>query len=238
MPILPYKMVLWLAPVELASQRHGVDRCLLFGVLDRETVCATSPQLDGPGPSGTGDFGPRLWNHYSERPELQKLLKRWQPTPETFRRLFPKVALKEGEPTPFVCIPGDGRGWGRGGFQIDFAGDGTEFGGETNTDFCRRLLPDGRFAWEDPAENANRGALILQVAIEAFGHDEWLACSAYNAGIKHVRHALLSVAEPATPEQRHAAADACTSGGNYAKDVQRRRREFRRLLTSHPKENA
>lgn len=224
---LPPKMVPWLAPIELAAHRYGIERCLLFGILDKETLCATSPRLDKPGPGGTGDFEPRQSKRYAARADLLPLLRHWQPLPDEFRRLFPKVLLKSGEPTPDLCMPRDGMGWGRGGFQIDFA---------AHTDWCLERKEDGSFLWEDPKENADKAALILGEAILAFNHDEWLAASAYNCGIENVRRALLTVTEPASLEKRHAAADQRTTGHNYASDVMRRRREFRRLLNQSPED--
>lgn len=215
------KMTPWLTPVGLAADTHGVERCLLFGVLDRETLCGTSPHLDQPGPGGTGDFAPRLWSKYEERPELAPHLKHWVPTRELFAHLFPHRVLTEADRVPEICLPLDGRGWGRGGFQIDFA---------AHTEWCLQKLPDGRFVWEDPTQNADKAARILSAAIEAFGGDEHLAAASFNAGIKAIRRALLSVTEPAAPERRRYAADLCTTGHNYGQDVLRRRREFRQLL--------
>lgn len=228
--VLPNKMLPWLAPVDAASDRHGVERSLLFGVLDRETLCGTSPHLDRPGPEGTGDFGPRIFSRYAKRPEVREALKVWRPERAHFQRRFPKVILRPDEDVPEICVPADGRGWGRGGFQIDLFGDFTLYGGETNFEWCQKKLPDGRFWWMDPTQNAIRGALILSVCIVAFDGDERLATSAYNAGVAAVRHKLLSITEPAATEKRWLAADACTTGENYSEDVHRRRREFRRLL--------
>lgn len=222
----------WLEPVDLAATRHGVDRALLFAVLDRESECGTSRWLDKPGPGGCGDRSPRLWSRYAKRSGLEQYVKRWRPTQEAFQKHFPEAfkKLEPGKPIPEVCMPADGRGWGRGAFQHDLLGDFTPFGGETNLEFCLRRLRDGRFAWEDATEGANRAAILLRTAINAFDHDERLAACAYNAGIQAVQRKLLAISSPATLEKRHAAADSCTTGRDYGADVMRRRKEFRKHL--------
>lgn len=223
---LPYKLLPWLGPVDLAAHHHGVGRCLLLAILDRESVCSTSPHLDKPGPGGTGDFWPRQSKLYLARADLLPYVRHWQPSPDEFKRHFPKIALTIGQPPPDICMPKDGRGWGRGGFQIDFA---------AHTTWCLKTKPDGSFLWEDPVENADKAASILQAAIEAFAFDEWLATSAYNCGVGGVRQALLALHGLASLEARRAAADQRTTGHNYAADVMKRRREFRRLLNHDPK---
>lgn len=220
MALLP-KMLPWLAPVDLASHRFGVEAALLFAILDRESACATSPYLDKPGPSGTGDPAPRRFSRYAKREDLSPLLRRWIPSLAEFRKLFPFAVIQDGDPLPTLCRPIDGRGWGRGAFQIDFA---------AHTAWCLEKLPDGRFVWEDPAQNADKAASILHEAIVAFDHDEYLAACAYNAGISNVRSAILRCQPPVTTEMRHMAGDGCTTGRDYGRDVMRRRREFRRLL--------
>ena len=45
-PWLTRKVQPWFAPVGQAGHKHGVELFLLFAVLDKETLCSTTPQLD------------------------------------------------------------------------------------------------------------------------------------------------------------------------------------------------
>ncbi len=208
------------------AQRVGVARgvhdCLILAVLDRETLCGHSSLLDMPGPKGTGDFKPRLWARYKKRPDLQAHLKIWRATPAEMALHFPKVVLGKWEDTPQICMPLDGRGWGRGLGQIDFA---------AHTEWCLKKLEAGGFAWEDAEENIDKVAELLHAGIVAFDGDEWLAAVAYNAGVSNARDALLRLSSGASAEERHRAADAITTGHDYARDVITRRERFYRQLT-------
>lgn len=199
-----------------AGQRRGVDPLLALAVIDRETLGGTSRYLDARGPAGTGDRNPRRWSRYRDRPEAEQVLRRFE---------------NEGV---VMCLPADGRGFGRGLMQHDLMGDGSAFEGVTQTAWCLQKLPDGRFAWEDPVLNIDRGCLILATCIEAFDGDEELGACAYNAGIKRVREKLLVLPGSASTEDRREAANALTTDGDYGRDVLALRRLFRDAMNTEP----
>ncbi len=199
---------------EQAGAKWGVDYCLILGTLDRETLCGNSPQLDHMGPTGTGDFAPRHWRRYVKRQDA-----------DNFKHWTADWKVGDAEPPPILCLPSDGRGWGRGLGQIDFAAD---------TVWCLQKLPDGRFLWEDAESNIDKVAELLQAGIVTFDGDEWLAAASYNAGPENVRKALLLVPVDSTPEERHKCADEVTTGRDYAKDVISRRGRFAQQLAPQP----
>lgn len=108
-------------------------------------------------------------------------------------------------------------GHGHGLMQID---------DRSHASFIARLMPDGSPMWADAQSNIDYGAFILATSLLAFDGDEHLACCAYNAGRQAVRVAIRQVGPDASPEARHAVADAVTTGKDYGRDVLARRAEF------------
>lgn len=208
------------APVQAAAESHHQDPCLVAAILDRETLCCltTTPK----GPAGTGDWAPRLWSRYQKRQNAEVLFRHWRPTVEEFRKHLPRHRLGLGELAPELCMPIDELGWGRGAMQLDY-------GDPLNAEFLAKKLPDGTPAWQSAPDNIDAGAARLGELVRIFHGDEWLASAAYNAGWERVQTTLLGLG--AAPErERHGAADALTTGGNYASDVDSRRAHFRRAL--------
>lgn len=123
------------------------------------------------------------------------------------------------------ALPPDGRGWGRGLFQIDYGTPGSE-----NRIWCETKLPDGRFQWEDPWLNALKAAELFAGKLAVLGMDVYAAIGAYNAGEGNVQRVLRGLPSTASLIDRIAAIDKITSGppsgGNYVSDVWRRRKGF------------
>lgn len=230
--LLPKRLQRYWPLVVSAAERHHQDPCFVAAVLDRETVCgaATVPK----GPTGTGDWTPRLWSRYQTRSGANAIFhgtsaqfRHWRPTVEEFRRHFPKHRQAPGEMPPELCMPADGQGFGRGLMQIDYAYP-------PNAEFLAKKMPDGTPAWQDAAQNIDAGAAMLAHLVRIFQGDEWLAAAGYNADFERVQAALLAMGGVGGEAQRHAAADALTTGRNYASDVIGRREHFRRCLAVPP----
>lgn len=212
---LPKRFWPWLAACREASHHWGVDVSLILAVLDRESHAFVS--LQPKGPSGTGDFKPRLASRYEGRKDIHRFF-RWLPSRDEYRKLFPRrIDWQE------VCLPADRLGWGRGGMQLDWAEP-------SNEDFLSELLPDGTPAWQDGARNIDAGTGILARLIKMFGHDEGLAAAANNAGPAAVSRAISGLTGPVTAHRRHVAADQVTTGKNYCTDVLSRRDRYAALL--------
>lgn len=123
---LPY------ADVILAvADEANIDPFVLVGIGQQETLWGTAKALDVQGPGGTGDHGPRLYG------------------PTTVARLG-KLITVVGPTAPgglTRVTPADGRGWGRGLMQIDWAAQADWF--LTNP------------AWADPKVNLTKAASVF-----------------------------------------------------------------------------
>lgn len=100
--------------------------------------------------------------------------------------------------------------------------------------FCKEKLPDGKFAWADPARNIDYGASLLGDNLRHFEKDpdpEVWAVAAYNASLKRVEQVRSLIKEPADYETKVKAADLVTTHKNYVTDCLGRRDRFRRLLS-------
>lgn len=123
-----------------------------------------------------------------------------------------------------MALPPDGRGWGRGLWQADYGAPNSP-----NRIFCTTVLPDGRFAWEDPVQNGLFAAGLIADALAQFDGQYDAAICSFNAGGDgnvNVVNALARLTSGAGPKARLAALDAITTGGNYVSDVLRRRDAF------------
>lgn len=112
------------------------------------------------------------------------------------------------------AMPPDGKGWGRGLMQIDFA---SWMDWLANND------------WTDPLTNISKGAEILRSYIDQLGAEDAGIC-AYNAGPMRARRALERLPKDADRWARLDALDAMTArpSRNYASDVLSRRDKFKR----------
>jgi soluble lytic murein transglycosylase-like protein len=108
-------------------------------------------------------------------------------------------------------------GHGRGLMQLD---------DRAQAQFCAERLGDGTPTWQDAESNILAGAKVLFIALQALGSDYPAAVCAYNAGVNTARQALAALPAEATADQRVAALDRHTTGGNYVSDVLRRRDAF------------
>lgn len=219
---LPRRLQKWWDISRVAESRQGVDHILILAVLDRETGGGEFNRPKGAG--GTGDWTPRHWSRYHARPDAEKRFKHWRPSRDDFERIF-KRTLPTDQLVPELCSPIDGLGFGRGLMQIDYADPDNEA-------FLAELMEDGSPAWKDAARNIDFGANKLAARIALFGGDEFLGTAGYNAKPERIQQALLALSGPATNDRRYAAADKCTTGGNYASDVMGRRRHFQSLMLS------
>lgn len=104
-------------------------------------------------------------------------------------------------------MPPDGKGWGRGLMQLDYA---------AHPELMDKTMPDGTPAWENPLENIKAGALIYHHNLLHFNGDKIKAFAAYNTGIGNVQSSIEKGLDP----------DTTTAHGNYGKDVLRRRNQF------------
>lgn len=77
--------------------------------------------------------------------------------------------------------------------------------------------------WKHAGFNVFYGGWVLRQALTYFKGELPLAIAAYNAGPGKVAAAVRGIEKP---EERLAAADRCTTGGDYASDVLRRRERF------------
>lgn len=109
-------------------------------------------------------------------------------------------------------------------------------------DFAAQRMPDGSLAWQDPARNIAKGASVLLSGFALAGshfrprnlHEageygdalEMIAVAAYNAGFHRVFSAVMETTMPCGLESVLQACDRCTTGGDYATDVLRRRERF------------
>ena len=215
---LPRRLHRWWNLAIMAEHQHGVHHLLILAVLDKETLGGEA--LRPKGPTGSGDWTPRPWTRYQERDDAKRY-RHWQPTREEYERLTRKKLM--AIPVPELCMPGDGLGWGRGLMQIDYADP-------NNFPFLAELMEDGAFAWQNAWRNIAYGTELLAKRIQLFEGDEGLGVAAYNAGPGRIQRAISQLSHPASPEGRLSAADACTTGKNYASDVMGRRRHFQSLL--------
>jgi hypothetical protein len=220
---LPKRLQAWYPAAHESAEHWGVNVCLILGVLDRETLGGELTKPKGSGAAGTGDFMPRPWSRYAQKPWASARLKRWLPTQEEFDAWC--RTMKRKAMVPFeLCAPIDGIGFGRGLMQPDWCDP-------DNFAFLAELMPDGTPAWKNGARNIDYGTQKLHNLIDLFGHEEGLAAAAYNADKDKIREAIAGLSSPTTPERRLRAADHLTTGGNYASDVLGRRDRFRALLT-------
>lgn len=216
---LPPRLLTVRPHAEKSGHTHGVDSCLVLGVLEREGRCGATLKPSGPG--GTGDWTPRSWTHIGPDGVAYKD----QEGAATRYHLLPPS--KDGG--PLLCMPADGLGWGRGIMQIDY-------GDPSNFAFLALLLDDGAPAWKDAARNIDYGTQKLHHLILAFGGDEFFACCGYNAGEKHVR-AALGRASGSNRDERERAADYVTTGHDYARDVLSMRTRFKGLIDAEHRVN-
>ncbi len=77
--------------------------------------------------------------------------------------------------------------------------------------------------WAEPPFSILYAARLLELNQRALGGSIELAVAAYNCGAARVRTATAGIVETAA---RLAAADRCTTGGNYASDVLKRREDL------------
>lgn len=127
-------------------------------------------------------------------------------------------------------LPPDGRGWGRGLFQIDYSKPGSP-----QRAWCETVAADGRCQWEVPALNADKAAELFAGKLAVLANDYQAAICAYNAGEGSAQRALAALPPDAGPLRRVAALDAVTTGGNYVSDVLKRRDGY--LKTVPPQES-
>lgn len=197
----PNRVLRYGSEASAASAATGVDVYLILAVMDRESLGgdALSPQ----GPHGTGDWAPREMSRRYQPGELYK--------PATLRK---KLADGTWGNLPAV-MPIDGKGWGRGLMQLDYA---------AHPEFCRS------HTWEDPASNIEAGANELANNLRMFATAPWpefCAVAAYNCGAGTVWTVIHHAPKGLETEKLLAMIDAKTTGQNYASDVMRRRDQFK-----------
>jgi soluble lytic murein transglycosylase-like protein len=111
-------------------------------------------------------------------------------------------------------------GHGRGLGQID---------DRMHASFIAALDPASTPLWKLPHFNLLYAAAVLGQAWTMFGPDplSWpIAIAAYNAGPGHTKQTELAFTADMSQNQRIAALDAITDGGDYVSDVLRRRDGF------------
>jgi hypothetical protein len=184
---LPAAAQQYAALVQQVATEQGVLPGILFGIGWRETLWGTAKALDVPGPSGTGDWTARGGSYLTAAGV----------TVISDEATFPAGWSYSGN-GPWA-IPEDGKGWGRGLMQIDYAASVS-------------------INWEDPYTNITQGAKIyLQKATYINARVDQLspaelekaAIAAYNCGQAAVVKALLAGND----------VDSTTTGGNYSKDI-------------------
>jgi hypothetical protein len=195
------------------AQQHGTrpERVsLLAAICLRETHAGWAPGYRPRGsPTGTGDWVLRTghWTH-----ELGVV--QW-PDTGGFRSTLkaagwslPRDSRGEVLPGPYAT-PRDGRGWGRGLFQLDILGA------------CRDLIPPPDAPWQvdlqayAAAQHMDIARRVLRDVTGDAAMLERAVVVAYNAGAVRAAKALRSAVSAGRPD----AIDDVTTGHDYSRDV-------------------
>ena len=185
---LPQHVQTYASLIMDVGQMAGMDPLILYGIGQQETLWGTAKALDVPGPGGTGDHTPRSYG------------------PQTLARLGRHITIIGQDPGgKSRCMPVDGRGWGRGLLQIDWAAWLDWFIAGSN--------------WADARTNVEKGASVFTMWRSYIASRSTLqgdalnaaAISAYNTGGGNVIKSIRLNRSP----------DATTADGAYSARVLR-----------------
>lgn len=88
--------------------------------------------------------------------------------------------------------------------------------------FLDAVFDDGTPLWKDPAFNVMYGAKLLARNAKALAFDWNGAIASYNCGLMRVQRVLAALLIGSSEEEKIAALDKVTTGGDYISDVRRR----------------